>query len=186
MGNKIGAMVSRIPAEDGIDTSSTSAKMAEDRLISVNKVLTERKQTPAAVLSYLMASVMGFMGRGVSSSSTMGLDDEEDEGPPSSFWLPFLFEKAHANASVVVTNVRGPEKLIHLDGRPVHRSLGFLPLPPGIPIGVVVSSYNQQVSLTVTAEPWAVPNADQFLDWVAEEYASLRSQAFGIEAVSNL
>jgi hypothetical protein len=39
-----------------------------------------------------------------------------------------------------------------------------------------VSSYNQRVSLSVTAEPWAVPDADQFLEWVSEEYQTLLDQ----------
>ena len=50
---------------------------------------------------------------------------------------------------------------------------GFLPLPPGIPVGVVVMSYAGVVSLTVTAQPWAVPDADQFLVWMLEEYQRL-------------
>jgi hypothetical protein len=176
MGNKIGAMVSRVPAEAGNNSTTLTSpgENAQSRLMQVSKVLSERKQTPAAVLSYFMASFMGYWMSGTSPSS---LEMDTDES--SSSWTPWLFEKAHANASVVVTNVRGPDQLMHLGGRPVQATLGFLPLPPGIPIGIVVSSYNQTVSLTVTAEPWAVPDADQFLEWVANEYQNLKSQVDG-------
>jgi hypothetical protein len=91
----------------------------------------------------------------------------------------WLFSKAHANASIVVTNVRGPERAAHLDGRRVETTLGFLPLPPGVPIGMVVMSYNQRITLTIMAEPWAVPDADRFLSWVVEEYQELLNEANG-------
>ena len=50
---------------------------------------------------------------------------------------------------------------------------GFVPLPPGVPIGVVVMSYAGNVNLTLTAEPWAVPDPDMFLSWILEEYLRL-------------
>ena len=64
---------------------------------------------------------------------------------------------------------------------------GFYPLPPGLPVGVLVQSYGNVVSLSVTAEKWAVPDADQFLKWVLEEYqllckeAALKEQGSGRE-----
>jgi hypothetical protein len=64
---------------------------------------------------------------------------------------------------VVLTNVRGPDNWMPLEGRRVEATLGFLPLQPGIPEGVVCYSYANQVSLTITAKPWAVPDADLFL-----------------------
>ncbi|KAG7357498.1 putative wax ester synthase/diacylglycerol acyltransferase [Nitzschia inconspicua] len=175
MGNKIGAMVSRIPCESGIQDSEYPAEVAQQRLQRISEILTKRKQTPAAFLAYITASMMGFWTS--SGSGVHSLADEEDiSRSPTSSWTSWLFEKAHANASVVVTNVRGPDQMMHLDGRPVQTTLGFLPLPPGIPLGVVVSSYNQQISLTVTAEPWAVPDADQFLLWAQEEFQILKAQ----------
>jgi diacylglycerol O-acyltransferase len=152
IGNKIGALISRIPAQEVDDP--------QERLNQVHTVLFERKQTPAAALSYLTAMAFGAVGVRMGG----GL-------------LPWLFEKAHANASAVVTNVRGSETAIHLDGRRVEASLGFLPLPAGIPIGVCVQSYNQKVTLTLVGESWAVPDADLFLSWVVEEYQTLLQQA---------
>ncbi|KAL3939441.1 MAG: hypothetical protein SGBAC_005843 [Bacillariaceae sp.] len=178
MGNKIGAMVSRIPG-----TETTSSK---ERLMQVHSTLHNRKMTPAAVWSYLTAKVVGTIGFGggsSSSSSSSGggpvLEDDESGNSGDNTLIPWLFEKSHANASVVVTNVRGPEAMVHLDGRRVERFLGFLPLPPGIPVGMVVQSYANNVTLTIMAEPWAVPDAmgDLFLSWVVEEYDSLRRQA---------
>jgi hypothetical protein len=151
MGNKIGAMVNRVPAEAASDP--------QDRLEQVHNALWKCKQTPAAVWSFLVAKTFGGIGNRLGGLT------------------PWLFEKAHANASVVVTNVRGPEKKVHLDGRRVEGSLGFLPLPPGIPIGMVVHSYANRITLSVIAKSWAVPDADLFLSWVVEEYQSLLQQA---------
>lgn len=153
MGNKIGAMVNQVPAEITRD--------AAERLHQVHDTLWAGKQTPAAVLSFIIAQAFG---------GTLGTF----LGPRITSWL---FSKAHANASIVVTNVRGPETAAHLGGRKVEANLGFLPLPPGVPIGMVVMSYNQRITLTVMAEPWAVPDADRFLAWVVEEYQELLKQA---------
>eukprot|EP00934_Nitzschia_sp_Nitz4_P006384 Nitzschia sp. Nitz4//scaffold105_size73764//18376//20088//NITZ4_005672-RA/size73764-processed-gene-0.3-mRNA-1//1//CDS//3329532435//6374//frame0 len=152
MGNKIGALVSQVPAEDALN--------ARERLLEVHESLWERKRTPAAALSFLVANISGG-----TIGSLLGS------------WTPWLFEKAHAKASIVVTNVRGPESMIHLGGRRVETSLGFLPIPPGIPIGMVVMSYNQTMTLTIMAESWAVPDSDLFLSWVVEEYQQLLIEA---------
>jgi hypothetical protein len=155
LGNKIGAMVNQVPTE--------AVTKASDRLHLVHETLWNRKQTPAAPLSFLVANVFG---------GTLG----PLLGQKMTSWL---FSKAHANASIVVTNVRGPERAAHLDGRRVETTLGFLPLPPGVPIGMVVMSYNQRITLTIMAEPWAVPDADRFLSWVVEEYQELLNEANG-------
>jgi hypothetical protein len=69
-----------------------------------------------------------------------------------------------------------------MDGRRVESMFGFVPLPPGIPVGVVVSSYAGEMSVTVTAEPWAVPDADRFISWMLEEYLSLVDKAKQVES----
>ena len=188
MGNKIGAMVARIPGERLFGTKTNTAGStknpavghvtnpvvsAHERLVQVHTVLHARKQTPIAVLSYLMAGVMGYVSSSSSSSTS-------SSSSSTSWFTPWLFRKAHANASVVVTNVRGPEQLVHLDGRPVRSFLGFLPLPAGVPIGICLNSYNNDMIVTVTAEPYAVPDAEQFVDWIADEYEQLKRNVPGL------
>jgi hypothetical protein len=172
MGNKIGAMISRIPGQQ--PNNENKLMDPGERLLHVHQVLHSRKQTPAAVWSYLLAKLVGSIGVGGTSRHAR-LDNIEDGGGI----VPWIFEKSHANASAVVTNIRGPEKIVHLDGRRVEATLGFLPLPPGIPLGMVVQSYANRLSLTVMAEPWAVPDvvSDQFVSWVVEEYEALKKEA---------
>ncbi len=179
MGNKIGAMVSRIPGECVAKNSDSNDRcvLAQERLIQIHSVLNARKQTPIAVLSYMMAGLMGYLSPSSSSDDSANNPTGYTVGSSSSSWTPWIFRKAHANASMVVTNVRGPEHIIHMEGRPVHAVLGFLPLPAGVPVGLVVKSYNNKISLTVTAEEFAVPDAEQFLGWCKEEYEFLKQRA---------
>ena len=72
---------------------------------------------------------------------------------------------------VAISNVRGPESKLHIDGRTVENVVGFVPPPPGVPIGVVVQSYNGGVCLSVNGDGRCVPDGDKFLGWVLQELA---------------
>ena len=96
-------------------------------------------------------------------------------------WVSRIFGQASAGATAVVTNVRGPTSALHYEGREVESIYGFIPIPPGVPIGVVVQSYNGRMTISLTAESWAVPDGDQFMAWVLEEYASLVEEARQID-----
>jgi hypothetical protein len=146
VGNNIGAFCAQVPCESK-DSS------AEARLRQVHDSLYFVKNSPAPLLSFLFAKM----------TSTL-----------PSFVTKRLFEKSQAHACVAITNNRGSPQKLHLDGQEIESIAGFLPLPPGIPIGVSVTSYAGTVSLSVTAEPWAVPNADQFLTWMLQEYSRLQ------------
>ena len=146
IGNFIGAFAARIPGE------TVPGEQRDDRLMEVHKTLDWVKRSPAPWIGYLSAR----------TSSILPLS-----------WTKYLFRKASANACLSISNVRGSPKKLHMDGHTIQSMAGFLPLPPGIPVGVVVMSYAGVVSLTVTAQPWAVPDADQFLVWMLEEYQRL-------------
>ena len=61
--------------------------------------------------------------------------------------------------------------------RTIESCTGFLPLPPGIPLGVIVQSYAGVLSVSVTADKRAFPDADRFLSWIVEEYRILWEEA---------
>ena len=54
-------------------------------------------------------------------------------------------------ADCAVSNVRGPEDALHILGREVKQIVGFLPPPPGCPLGVAVTSYRGQLQVSVNA-----------------------------------
>ena len=148
VGNMLGAFVAKIPGEI-VDVNST----ATSRLLQVHSSLDTGKRSPAPILGYLMARF-------------------------SSQFLPerlavHCFRKSNANAAVAVTNARGYPEKVHINGRRVESIQGFLPLPPGLPVGIVVGSYGNLVSLSINAEKWAVPDGDKFLGWIIDEYKLL-------------
>jgi len=152
LGNRIGAFAARIPGEDG-----TGSISAGQRLKQTHNSLYMIKQTPAALLAYLTAHVLG----GILPSS----------------WTQHVFRRANANSCAAVTNVKNAPYKLHIQGVPIEGVAGFLPLPPGIPIGVAVQSYAGNMHLSVTAEEYAVPEADLFLGWMVEEYQRLLEEA---------
>lgn len=149
VGNKIGAFVARVPAHMEVDSTTP----ASDRLLSVHSSLASVKRSPAPILSYLAARFAAdYLPEGLAKR---------------------LFRGANANAAVAISNARGFDRKVHIGGRPLESAHGFLPLPPGLPCGVVVQSYAGVVSISVTAEKWAVPDADRFVGWILDEYVAL-------------
>jgi hypothetical protein len=155
VGNNIGAFVAKCPGEMKDNNKSLSSTV--DRLICVHESMSRSKYGPTPLISHYIAR---FCSTYLPDSMTTK-----------------LFSRANANAAVVVSNTRGYEKKLHIHGMTVESAAGFLPLPPGIPIGVVVQSYAGVISLTVTAEKYAVPDADKFLGWVIDDYKRLCEEA---------
>lgn len=154
VGNRIGALVARCPGEMMTGSDSTTAT---DRLGQVHASLASVKGSPIVLLSWLAAKLCS--------------DYLPDSATKS------LFRNANANAAAVVSNSRGSASKMHINGRTVESAAGFLPLPPGVPVGVVVQSYAGVVSLSLTAERWAVPDGDRFMGWILEEYRRLCAEA---------
>ncbi len=166
VGNCIGALVARVPCEmEGdqylVDNESETTGSVE-RLRAVSSELHTVKRTPTAIISYVMAKTLSHI-------TTWNI-------VPSS-WISYLYANANAGSMVVVSNNRGPSMPVHIDGHKVESITGFVPLPPGIPVGVVVMSYAGRVNCALSAEPWAIPDGDQFMLWILEEYLQLVSAA---------
>lgn len=162
VGNKIGAFVARCPGEMKHDAvGGGTAPCPTERLHQVHKSLLYSKRSPAPIVSHYIAKFCSDF-----------LPDELTKS---------LFRRANANAVVAVSNNRAHDKKLHINGMTVESAAGFLPLPPGIPIGVVVQSYAGTMSLSVAAEKWAVPDADKFLRWVLDEYQRLCEEASKLE-----
>ena len=148
VGNNLGGFVVRLPGE--------MSASPQERLLLVHDELASVKGTPAALLSHILAKTLSYSSRVL----------------PANF-IAWMYKRSSAGSIAVVSNNRGLPRHVHLGGRRIEAMHGFVPLPPGIPIGVVVMSYAGNVNLTVTAEPWAVPDSDRFLTWVLDEYMNL-------------
>lgn len=150
IGNFIGAFVAGVPCDLPNESSSK-------RLKYIHSTLLASKSSPAPLLGYLLAKfVSKFLPERVAVK---------------------VFRASSANAAVAITNSRGFENKVHIGGRTVESMTGFLPLPPGLPVGVVIGSYAGDITLSVNAEKWAVPDTDKFLSWIVDEYRTLRHEA---------
>ena len=90
--------------------------------------------------------------------------------------MPALLAAAAGGATVALSNVRGPPNALTLDGARVD-ACGFVPPPPGVPIGVALASVGGEITLTVNADARAIPDARAFLGRVLDEFEALRCEA---------
>ena len=157
LGNNIGAICVQVPGKHRVPEADDDDD-DENRLLAIHKTLRWAKTSPTALLTNTAAQLSSLLPTPV---------------------VQYLFRCANANACVTISNVRQPPQHLHLCDHQytVQNAIGFVPLPPGLPIGVVVQSYAGNMTLSVNAEPWAVPDADKFLMWVLEEYVRLQKHA---------
>lgn len=167
LGNKIGGFVSSIPLSLDLpvnvenkeqkqvdqDTDSDAAT-SRRRLYQISKVLQLEKKLPAPLISWHLAKLF-------------------TQFTPQ--WCTAWALKAFsANSVAVVSNVKGFPFNVHWLGRPVQFLCAFLPLPPGVPIGAVIQSYDGNISFGLHCDKRAVPDADKFAEWMLEEYARIK------------
>lgn len=150
IGNKIGAFAVTTPfkSKDG-----SSIK----RLRTISKALQLMKRTPAPQISYFVTSfISNYLPKYVAQ---------------------YCLLKFNCHSVATISNVHGFPETIHWAGNPVEMICAFLPLPTGIPIGLVVTSYNGRIIMSVDADASVVPDADKFLQWMVEEYETIKSEA---------
>jgi hypothetical protein len=148
LGNKIGAFVTNIPTKSKRTTSS------RQRLLTISKCLKEGRSSPAPFIAWNLAKFF--------SNYT------------PDWCSQYVMKKGNAKSVAVVSNVRGFPFQVHWLGHKIEQICAFLPLPSGIPIGVLVHSYDGEVSFSVHAEKRAVPDTERFIDLMIEEYKRIK------------
>lgn len=156
IGNRIGAFVACVPRD--VPSGDDGAPSSTKRLSSVRSSLAAVKTSPAPFVGHVLCRLLADYAPAPLASAVMA--------------------RANAGAVAVVSNVRSssPER-VHWNGRVVASTVGFLPLPPGVPIGATVTSYAGNVTISLNADKRAVPDPDLFMRWVLEEYCILREEA---------
>lgn len=146
IGNKIGGLCASIPFQ--ID-------QPRKRLKTISNILRREKMTPQPMLSYMMCRFFS------------------DFTPD--WFTKWSLRKFSANSVAIISNVRGWPFSTHWLGKRVKYLTAFMPLPPGVPIGVMVQSYSGDISFSINADRRAVPDAEKFADWMLDEYKRLAS-----------
>jgi diacylglycerol O-acyltransferase / wax synthase len=74
----------------------------------------------------------------------------------------------------MATNVPGPQTPWYFAGYEVTDMVGVIPLTGNLGLGVVITSYNQQLIISLTAEPRLLPDVDRLRDLIREAFEELR------------
>lgn len=84
-----------------------------------------------------------------------------------------LVQALAANASAVITNVRGAPQARYLAGQRIDRQVFWVPQSGGIGLGISILSYAGQINLGVMADVQRVPDPEVLASHVVTEFESL-------------
>lgn len=133
-GNHIGTLTLTLPLR--------ADEGDEPALRAMHRTMRWCKRSSESVFSYLTAALFG-------------------ELPLS--WQHALAARTLGNVDFCVSNVVGPDRQLHLLGHPIKQIVGFVPPPPGVPLGIVISSYAGKLQLSVAADQNVVGDAQPLL-----------------------
>lgn len=86
-------------------------------------------------------------------------------------------------ASMIMTNVRGPEKRRYIAGVPINEIMFWVPMTGRLGVGVSIISYANQVYMGVASDVGLVPDPEKIINYFCEEYTFLNDQATHTELV---
>ena len=93
--------------------------------------------------------------------------------------LRLMSRLTQRNMNTVVTNVPGPTIPLYAAGREMLEYLPFVPLGPGVRIGVAILSYNGRLGFGVTGDFDTAPDIDVVADGIEAAIATLLDLAAG-------
>jgi hypothetical protein len=73
----------------------------------------------------------------------------------------------------MATNVPGPQTTWYFAGCEVSGFIAAVSLAGNLGLGVVITSYNQRIFITLVAEPRLLPDVERLRDFVAQAFAEL-------------
>lgn len=87
-----------------------------------------------------------------------------------------------SKATVVMTNVAGPQQTLYLAGCPAEQIVFWVPHPVSLGVGISILSYNGMVTLGVITDAGVVPDPQAITDQFNREFAALRDVAMATTA----
>jgi WS/DGAT/MGAT family acyltransferase len=127
-----------------------------ERVLAVRQRMSELKQSKQALVA------LGIL-------AAMGVAPE--------FLKERILEALAANASVVLTNVRGSDQPHFLAGKRITRQMFWVPQSGGIGIGISILSYAGQISFGVVADSLRVPDPSTIPPRFTAQFESLLLRA---------
>jgi diacylglycerol O-acyltransferase / wax synthase len=76
----------------------------------------------------------------------------------------------------MATNVPGPQTPWYMAGHEITEWVCAIPLAGNLGLGVVITSYNQQLFISLTAEPRLLPDVERLKDLIVETFVEMRKR----------
>ncbi len=152
LGNRIGIVLLPMPVD-------IAGRL--DRFRELKRRMDEYKETLEALVVYTAMNTFGRIPWGV-------------VGP--------LIDHLCSRASVVVTNVKGPQEPLRLAGVPLEEFMFWIPRFGGIGLGVSLLSYNGQVRVGVISDRDVVSDPQAVITAFHQEFDALLALALTLEA----
>ena len=89
----------------------------------------------------------------------------------------FALDYMSSKATVIVTNVKGPQERVSLAGAPVEELMAWIPRYGGIGVGISILSYAGQVRLGVISDQKTVPDPENIIAGFRDEVDTLLALA---------
>ena len=154
-GNKFGFLLTRLPMRTFPEDDSRA------RLHQVQTVLKAAKHSPEAIVSYQLASVASCL--------------------PSALVSGAVTAGGNSSSSVIMSNVRGPPRQLHINGSAIQSLIGFLPTPPGVALGIGLGTYAGKLGLSVTCDRcMGESSAEEILCLMLDEHMRFLREASAI------
>ena len=156
LGNRIGIVLLPMP----VDVAGPL-----DRFRELKRRMDEFKGTLEAPVVYAAMNTFGRAPSGVVSP---------------------LVDHLCSRATVVVTNVKGPQEPLYLAGAPLEEFMFWIPRFGGIGLGIGILSYNGQVRVGVISDRDVVPDPQAVITAFHQEFDALLALALTLEATPTI
>lgn len=123
-----------------------------ERLYAVHGTMQTLKSSPEALVTFGILSLIGSLPAAVVA-------------PAVAFFS--------AKASLVASNVRGPDRPVHLAGAPISQLLFWVPQTGSIGTGISMFSYQDEVQLGVIADRRLIPEPSELVSIIQAEFDRL-------------
>lgn len=127
-----------------------------DRLKVVQRRMAELKASPQAGVVFGVLGLMGILG---SELEKVGVS---------------IFS---SKATMVLTNVPGPQKQLYLAGTPVKNMMFWVPQSGGLGLGISIFSYAGNVRVGVAVDASLIPDPDTITTYLRKEVDALAREA---------
>ena len=151
LGNQFGLVLARLPIH---------LRSARDRFLEVQKHMRDLKASPQPWVFYGMLAVLG-----------QGPDALEKAA------LEFLSSKA----SLVMTNVPGPQQPLYLAGARILQPMVWVPQSGGVGMGLSILSYAGSVQFGVVADHNVMADPQVLVGQFHASFAEIRSHALSVQ-----